>query len=102
MMLTREQAADTWCPMVRTTRNQIATYEDGADQRRNPESCRCIADQCAMWRWGESRMENQIKVVHSPDHGPNGKRVVNWPVEVPTRGYCGLAGTPKIVGGLAP
>lgn len=101
-MLTREQAAEVWCPMVRTTRNQIATYEDGADQRRNPESCRCIADHCCMWRWAESRPVWQDKVVPAPELGPGGKRIVHEPVEVPTRGYCGLAGAPKIAGGLAP
>lgn len=102
MMLTREEAGEVWCPMVHTSRNQIATYEDGADQRRNPEACRCIAEQCAMWRWGETRPVFRDKVVPAPEHGPGGKKVIQEHVEVPTRGYCGLAGIPKIAGGTTP
>ena len=49
MMLNREQAGATWCPMVRMSlRNADARARD-----RVPASSCCIADQCAMWRWVE-------------------------------------------------
>lgn len=70
---TPEQARALWCPMVRIARNESITIEKAAigdivhvtEQRyivggcntdalgglRVPASCRCIADQCAMWRW---------------------------------------------------
>jgi hypothetical protein len=90
MMLTREQAAATWCPMVRVARReQSVRYETGDGDavvvggcnsdalglNRVPASCRCIADGCAMWRW------------ERPADG------------VPARGYCGLAGVPYVAGG---
>lgn len=96
MMLTREQAAATWCPMVRTARNQIATHDDCADQRRVPETCRCIADGCAMWRWGETKPVLRRIVTNAPELGPGAKRMANVTDQVPHRGYCGLAGAPVV------
>lgn len=97
MMLTREQAAAAWCPMVRPMRNMAATYDECADQRRNPEACRCIADQCAMWRWGEFERETQPVVIPDPAFGSGGKRVVHRVVQIPARGYCGLGGRPVAI-----
>jgi len=118
MMLTREQAAETWCPMVRIARHEVTVQRrpafdgmelvteqhhvvagcntDALGGTRVPASCRCIADKCAMWRWGETSHEWKTKVVDAPEMGPGGKRAVEVPVDVPTRGYCGLAGTPLI------
>lgn len=98
MMLNVTAANATWCPMVRTTRNQVATFEECSDQRRVPEHCRCIANECAMWRWAATDTKWQDKVVAAPELGAGGKRVVNVPVQVPTLGYCGLAGVPAIAG----
>lgn len=76
-MLTRGQAATTWCPMVRVARNEVIEERSptgggielvirenhavgGCNSAsgmgrgpRNPISSRCIADQCAMWRWAD-------------------------------------------------
>lgn len=76
-MLTRGQAAATWCPMVRVARNEVIeersptgggmelvsreTHVVGGCNSasgmgrgpRNPISSRCIADQCSMWRWAD-------------------------------------------------
>lgn len=94
MMLTREQAAATWCPMVRMVKaTERSTVEHGqpafnrAELPGNatgvPSSCMCIADQCAMWRWIPGCQKNSAGARHPP-----------------TRGYCGLAGVP-VVGGAA-
>jgi hypothetical protein len=65
---TEAQAGQLWCPMSRFEGN------DGSAKRwsifnnevtTNPPECRCIASQCAMWRWADD-----------------------------TTGYCGLAGAP--------
>ncbi|WP_313632535.1 hypothetical protein [Massilia timonae] len=85
MMRTPEQACATWCPMARGER--MAT------------SNRCIADECAMWRWGEYVQELRPKVVDDPAFGPGGKRMTQVSIAVPTKGYCGLAGAPVIAGG---
>jgi hypothetical protein len=66
---TEAQARHLWCPMVRFT----VDSEDSACNRwsgipeeiSNPPQCRCIASQCAMWRW----LTNET-------------------------GYCGLGGKP--------
>lgn len=67
-MHTREQAAGLWCPMVRIARIESTVdlgdkhagpveyvvggcNTDALGRNRVPASCRCIADQCAMWRW---------------------------------------------------
>lgn len=98
MMLTREQAAATWCPMVRIARHEVVTHRepvgssgmelvrqqdhvvagcntDALGSTRVPASCRCITDQCAMWRWGYCAPDPL-------DPAP------------PPVGYCGLAGRP--------
>lgn len=98
-MLTKEQAAATWCPMVRIARHEVVTVEgapignltlvreehhivggcntDALGRLRVPASCCCIADRCAMWRWGYDQ------------DGAGG--MVDDDVRV---GYCGLAGRP--------
>jgi hypothetical protein len=109
MMLTPKQASAMWCPMVRVAAqqpdnlvlaNQVVfnRLQKGPDVIVPTSGC-CIADKCAMWRWGETKTEWQLKVV---ELGQGMKRADNVPVEVPTSGYCGLAGTPKIAGGLQP
>lgn len=118
MMLTREEAEATWCPMVRIARLEevpgIISAEGmtvvggcnsdalSRNRVRVPASCRCIADKCAMWRWGEYRMgELAGKVIDEPALGPGGKRMHFTANKVPHRGYCGLAGAPVIFGGAA-
>lgn len=75
---TEEQAKKLWCPMARVARREDLDRDrgptvivggcntDALGGNRIPASCRCVASQCAMWRWAESYPED--------------------------RGYCGLAG----------
>lgn len=89
-MHTTQQARTLWCPMVRIARRETTVPNpnpshpgdevviagcntDALGGLRVPKSCRCIADQCAMWRWGEIGLDENDK-------------------QVPTRGFCGLAG----------
>jgi hypothetical protein len=53
--------------MVRTSRNQIATFNDCDDQRRVPEACRCVADQCGMWRWTDPELEKRDQKTWWPE-----------------------------------
>lgn len=113
MMLTREHAATTWCPMARlaaatkagdvsngqTVFNRVETDGKGAW----PAGSNCVADQCAMWRWGETKraMKEQVvelRVAHVGGGVTIEKRMQSVPVDVPHRGYCGVAGAPAIVG----
>lgn len=79
MMLTPEQAAATWCPMVRIARHETIRSEspaiggmvmvsdkshivggcntDALGRLRVPASCCCIAKKCAMWRWADKAPE---------------------------------------------
>jgi hypothetical protein len=115
MMLTHEQAAATWCPMARITAatkagdvpsgqtvfNRVETDGKGGW----PAGSNCVADQCAMWRWGETKRETKEQVIEVRIARLNGvtteKRVEQVPVEVPHRGYCGLAGEPVFRGSAA-
>jgi hypothetical protein len=66
---TEARARHLWCPMAR----YVEDVEENASNRwsgileevSNPTQCRCIASQCAMWRW----LTNET-------------------------GYCGLGGKP--------
>lgn len=62
MLITKEQAAATWCPMVRIARHEVINQDtgnyivggcntDALGRLRVPASCCCVADKCAMWRW---------------------------------------------------
>lgn len=84
-MHTPDQARELWCPMVRIARDETTGDDhgrtivagcntDALGGLRVPNSCRCIADQCAMWRWAPEP--------HEP----------SWRM----RGFCGLAGRPEV------
>lgn len=82
-MLTPEQAGQHVCPFLRK---------------------QCEADRCLMWRWGETTPEIkdqvvELRVAHVGGGVTTEKRVQRVPVEVPHRGFCGLAGWPNIKGG---
>lgn len=74
MLMTLKESADKWCPMVRIARREMILPYGNPDSAMNievvagcntdafgrtrvPSSCRCVADQCAMWRWGEPAPE---------------------------------------------
>jgi hypothetical protein len=69
-MHTEDEARKLWCPMARMSDADLPAYnrfteEDTYKVVFNPSNCRCIASECAMWRWLDDWQEN---------------------------GYCGLAG----------
>lgn len=79
MMLTKEQAAEAWCPMqgAASEGERGFTVIRGIKVRTmvpsNAQAGHCIADHCAMWRW-DGKPEDFVDGV--------------------PRGYCGLAGRP--------
>ena len=52
---TEDEARKMWCPMVRfDAGDNIVSNRwlgNGRQIHSNPEACRCIASECAMWRW---------------------------------------------------
>lgn len=102
---TPEEAQTLWCPMARIARREIAVEAatihkptsvehiheraeivggcntDALGGNRIPASCRCIADQCAMWRWRPETVGN-VTTTYAPGQRP---------------GYCGLAGRPEVM-----
>lgn len=100
-MLTRDEAGQTWCPMVRIARLEDVMPGDASEGMavvagcntdalggmRVPASCRCIADKCAMWRW-EPVYGPALEPLHPICPPRSGPRLE------PTHGYCGLAGKP--------
>lgn len=81
-MHTTEQAKKLWCPMVRATSGTDEPGNAGNSPAfRTPTYARCIASQCAMWRWNTPA---------------GGRYVSESPADFEARrtGYCGLAGTP--------
>lgn len=127
-MHTVEQAKELWCPMVRIARREVvATHcQDTADnlaivggcntdalgKTRVPASCRCIGEQCAMWRWSEDRPMRKIVPASSLTTVPHPKNFVyhdadenegeparyietEESADARRRGYCGLANRPN-------
>ena len=83
-MHTEDQAKKLWCPMVRmgdsddsSPSNSVCCVVKGLN--RNPEWSRCIASDCAMWRWDR---EYNTKLCEMDQ-----EKLVSM-----TKGYCGLAG----------
>lgn len=94
MLMTEEQAMRKWCPMARVvmpvnqTANRVATsllkMVDDRDRdyfTEQAENCKCVASDCAMWRWGGMRY---LPGTTATDGGMNDE----------AHGYCGLAGKP--------
>src|SRR4029079_529187 len=65
---TEAEARELWCPMVRFVSDN--SPDEGSANRwtnnDNPGRCRCIASECAFWRWAN--------------------------ISGPERGFCGLGG----------
>lgn len=103
MLMTKEQAFKTWCPMVRLAACQpdgnVVSGQTVMNRLQNgkntacPDSAMCIADRCAMWRW-EPKYDaappapRHVRGVLTPPAPAHGKRIES------THGYCGLAGRP--------
>lgn len=97
MSHTPEQARELWCPMVRLAASDGSSVPMGQtvmnrlqDGRKTtvPDSSRCIADKCAMWRWATADMP--------PPGAEPGKLVVGVPARLGV-GYCGIAGRPEVL-----
>lgn len=120
MIATPEEARKLWCPMVRIVRHvdvyreipsvggshPLATDEikethvvggcNTTSRRQVLPHFRCIADQCAMWRW-VPKTGIRPEVIDDPRLGPGGKRVIHRDGPIaPTHGFCGLAGRPEV------
>ena len=72
MLLTEAEARTRWCPHALAG---SPIFNRRADGEPTP-LCRCIASSCMAWRWHSEGLDE--------NYGP----------KEPTRGYCGLAGTP--------
>lgn len=99
MSHTTEQAKALWCPMSRIARSENLARPDGHHDKQvivagcNRDalgsaagfvlnSCKCIADKCAMWRWENDHINLPITV---------GAEAYRAQIAA-QRGYCGLAG----------
>jgi hypothetical protein len=85
MSHTPAAAKALWCPMVRALNgdDQPCNSGNGPDYRQ-PSYARCIADDCAMWRWVHTSASVPVKI-------ENGATIYEIK-ETKTHGYCGLAG----------
>lgn len=112
MLMTEDQAREKWCPMVRAARHEVTQKRTAVTETlsavredhhvvggcntdtlggtRVPESCRCVASDCAMWRWGEWKRDGVENVPLPSGHTYTRDR------KIPLRGYCGLAGRPEV------
>jgi len=112
-MHTPDQARELWCPMVRIARREVnqqvrpsglgewreveelhlavgGCNTDALGGNRVPASCRCIADKCAMWRWGAGVDPNWKKPAKPP------ASFAPPPLVRSTHGYCGIGGRPEV------
>lgn len=106
-MLTEPEAKTKWCPMVRLTVpgsgpvnrvwQRFKAWADGQDKdyiQDQEDNCKCIASECAMWRWvtqiqhgtGAS-LNREGALMWTEIRG--GKETTNPPEWA--RGFCGLA-----------
>lgn len=95
---------------------------DSLGGKRVPASCRCIAKECAMWRWIDKKPERKFCAAPRPHHRatiepprPNGVpaswewhpdqnqeyQTAGWiepehEAMASRKGYCGLAGRPEV------
>lgn len=90
MLMTANEAREKWCPMVRIARREVEMYgrsegqqhivagcnTDALGRNRVPASCRCIASECAMWRWATKGLSC---------------------ANIEPTGYCGIAGRPEVI-----
>jgi hypothetical protein len=54
-MHTEKQARELWCPVARVA---VGNYSVAVNRDEGDEiiaGCRCIASECAMWRWSLPR-----------------------------------------------
>ena len=93
-MKTPDEARQCWCPFARVIAGGKEPGETPSFNRvrdldapaldTNPDSARCIADDCMAWRWSDWE-----KIVY-----PAGGYDQTEPPEDVKMGFCGLAGRP--------
>lgn len=110
--VTVKEAGTLWCPVSGGGRKLVTPIGANAF----PGWSHCVADKCAMWRWGEP-LERRFVVCDDPSVIEEPKRPdvipTSWtfmphedddpagwvePVDemfARRRGYCGMAGEPK-------
>lgn len=104
-MHTPDQARKLWCPMVRLAAAHANGDVEGNQSIMNrlqtptgpatPDASMCIADQCAMWRWGEFKSVTKPEIkCHPADASGNTRTLVHCEHPVGLVGYCGIAGRP--------
>lgn len=84
MSHTPAQAKALWCPMVRASSGSDSPCNAGnGPDFRKPSYARCIADQCAAWRWVPT-------TASVPVHNDG---FTTFEIKATqTHGFCGLAG----------
>ncbi len=112
-MMTEEQAREKWCPMARllpvdktqkaneapqlTPRVGVSynrlVIVDGKGASTNLQDSRCLASDCAMWRWDD--YANNAAQELFENVAPHDADTKSYPPE--PIGYCGLAGKPEAV-----
>lgn len=85
-MYTAKHARLLWCPMVRASNGEDSPCNAGnGEEYRSPKYARCIAQECAMWRW----LPEPPAATVSIGIGLVTEELPRIPTE--RRGYCGLA-----------
>jgi hypothetical protein len=101
--MTEAEATEKWCPFARAG---IRYAEGNRDPDGGPRApCRCIASACMAWRWSQHRLEFSYDEKRPDGDGwepspfvPVSMRPL-WQRPRENRGgYCGLAGTPGMIG----
>ena len=87
MLMTEDQAEETWCPHTR-----VGEQASGAAENRPGGSFNCIASACAMWRWVAYKPAMGQIMDAGTKEWCQSQVDTNTGIEL--RGYCGLAGRP--------
>lgn len=110
-MLTEEEASKKWCPFARMVgaldsdcgsdfpRNEgvLSGWNRRSDHLGGTPAPRCVASQCAAWRWGQKPNPDWKQPSFGFQMGmpwPDPRTEPPLYVADETRGYCGLAGRP--------
>jgi len=73
--MTEDQAKTKWCPMVRRSMFTYGSHDISVN--RDGQNDKCLASECAMWRWN---------ITTDP--------IFDEKVQSRNNGFCGLGGKP--------
>jgi len=79
--MTEEQARQIICPKYKAALLANPSREYYPADLNKLDDIKCDASECGMWRWSDAERSYQN------DDG-------SWVGLIPTRGFCGLGGTP--------